>query len=287
MAKIDNIRCFAENIAQWRVDGLTWAQVATKLAEEGIGVGTDEIRSYWPRLSEGQNPAEYLLYWQSSQRNAEAREARKRAEAAEAEIVALRQEIEQQTQSGRLQDPLQAECGQLREQLVRAQAQWAESRRARSDLDQLLDQLRRQHRDDTDKIRHLLGQIDELTERAGTAETLILALQQDIAEANARIQAANAEIHRSHQRASELERLLAEAEARTAKAVAENEVYGNIRYYMGKGEGQAQLDEMNKTLNGWIRFGESLSQAHQAGNKAEVASLLNRVVTWAASRGKA
>lgn len=287
MSKADDIRCFAENIAQWRVDGLTWAQVAAKLAEEGISVGTDEIRSYWPRLSEGRSPAEYLLYWQSSQRNAELRESKRRAEAAEAEIGALQQQVQdwqRQMQSllvqGRQNEVLQIECDRLRQHLRQTQAQLEESLRVQSELERLQDETRQREHAAVEQIHHLRLQIGVLTERA-------VACQRDATEANGRAQAACADIDQLRQQVSDLERQLAEAEARTAKAVGENEVYGNIRYYMGKGEGQAQLDETNKTLSGWIRFGEALSQAHQAGNKAEVAQLLDRVVTWAASRGKA
>lgn len=244
LSKADDIRYFAENIAQWRVDGLTWAEIAAKLGEEDIRVGTDEIRSYWPRLSDGRSPAEYLLYWRGSQRDAELRESRKRAEAAEAEIEALRQQVrdwERQMQSLLHQDPqnaaLRAECDGLRSH-----------------------------------IENLQQQIDELTERAA-------AWQREAMEAHARTEAEKAEVNR-------LQEQLVEAEARTAKVVSENEVYGDIRYFMGKGEAQARLDEMDKTLNGWVRFGEALCQAYQAGNKAEITQLLDRAVAWAASRGK-
>ncbi|HLO75475.1 MAG TPA: hypothetical protein VK196_03355 [Magnetospirillum sp.] len=263
MAKIDDIRCFAEDIAQWRVEGLTWAQIAAKLVEEDIHVGTDEIRSYWPRLSDGRSPAEYLLYWQNSRRNAELRESKRRAEAAEVEIEALRQQVqawEQQMQS------------------LLTQEQQSET--LRTECDRLREEARQQERAATKDIEHLRHQIGELTERAD-------AWQREANEANGRAQAASADAHQLRQQVSKLERQLAEAEARTAKVVAENEVYGNIRYYMGMGQGQAQLDEVNKTLNGWIRFGEALCQAHQAGNRREMAQLLDRVVAWAASRGKA
>lgn len=287
MSKADDIRCFTEDIAQWRLDGLTWVQVAAKLGEEGIRVGTDEIRSYWPRLSEGRSPAEYLLYWQGSQRNAELEEARRRAEAAEAENNALGQQVQALLVQDRQRETLRAECDSLLEQLGQAEAQLARSRRAQSDLESLLSQSRQQERGGAEQIQRLRQQLDALTERAGVAEALAATHQRGAIEANGRVHLASAEINRLRQQVSDLERQLAEAEARAAKAVAENEVYGNIRYYMGKSEGQAQLDETNKTLNGWIRFGESLSQAHQAGNKGEIAQLLNRVVDWAVSRGKA
>jgi chromosome segregation ATPase len=283
LAKIDDIRCFAEDIAQWRVEGLTWAQIAAKLEDENILVSTDEIRSYWPRLAEGRNPAEYLFYWQSSQRNAELREAKRRAEVAEAETERLRQEAQAWE---RREEGLQAECDGLREQVRQVQTQLAASQGVQSDLERRLDESRQQERGLAEHVQRLRHQIDALTKWVGAAEALAVTHQRDATEANGRAQAASAEINRLRQQVSELERQLTEADARTAKAVAENEVYGNIRYYMGKSEEQAQLDEANKNLNGWIRFGESLSQAHQAGNKAEIARLLDRVAAWAASRGK-
>lgn len=263
MAKIDDIRCFAEDIAQWRVEGLTWAQIASKLGEEDIAVGTDEIRSYWPRLSEGRSPAEYLLYWRGAQRDAELRESRKRADAAEVEIEALRQQVqdwERQMQSMLVQDQqnktLRAECSRLRE----------EARRRDSATAAEIEQLRRH--------------ISEITERATV-------WQKEAIEANSRAQEAFANVQSLHEQLADLQRQLVEAEARIAKVTSETEVYGDIRYFMGQSEVQAQLDEANKTLSGWVRFAESLSQEHLAGNKGEIARLLDGVVSWSTSRGKA
>jgi predicted RNase H-like nuclease (RuvC/YqgF family) len=262
VAKIDDIRCFAEDIAQWRIDGLTWAQIAVKLGEEDICVGTDEIRSYWPRLSEGRSPAEYLLYWRGSQRDAELRVCKMRADAAEVEIEALRQQVqdwERQMQSMLTQDQqsetLRAECDRLREEA--------------------------HHRDsaNTAEIEHLRRQITDMTERAA-------AWQREATEANARAHEARLNVQSLHQKIADLQRQLVEEEARIAKIASETEVYGNIRYFEGKGEVLTQLDEAKKSLDGWVRFGESLFQAHRAGNKIEISRLLDRVASWAASQGK-
>ena len=262
MTKIDDIRCFAEDIAQWRVEGLTWAQIANKLGEEDILVGTDEIRSYWPRLSEGRSPAEYLLYWRGSQRDAELRVCKMRADAAEVEIEALRQQVqdwERQMQSMLIQD----------QQSEALRAEW--------------DRLREEahHRDiaTAAEIEQLRRHISELTERAAV-------WQKEAIEANSRAQEAHANIQSQHQQIADLQRQLVDEQTHTAKVASETEAYGNIRYFEGKGEVLAQLDEAKKSLDGWARFGESLFQAYRAGNKVEISRLLDRVANWAASQGK-
>jgi hypothetical protein len=85
---------------------------------------------------------------------------------------------------------------------------------------------------------------------------------------------------------ADLQRQLVDEEARIAKVASETEVYGNIRYFEGKGEVLTQLDEAKKSLDGWVRFGESLFQAHRAGNKIEISRLLDRVASWACVTGK-
>ncbi|MGE4281214.1 MAG: hypothetical protein AB7G62_16620 [Magnetospirillum sp.] len=263
MAKIDDIRCFAEEIAQWRVDGLTWAQIAVKLGDEDIAVSTDEIRSYWPRLSEGRSPAEYLFYWRGSQRDAELRVCKMRADTAEVEIEALRQQVqdwERQMQSMLVQD-------QQNETLRAAYSRLQEEARHRNCAT-------------TAEIEQLRRHISEITERAAV-------WQKEAIEANSRAQEARANVQSLHEQLTDLQRQLVEAEARIAKVTSDTEVYGNIRYFMGQSEVQAQLDEANKALSGWVRFAESLSQAHQAGNKGEIARLLDGVVSWSMSRGKA
>lgn len=114
VSKADDIRCFTEDIAQWRVDGLTWARIAAKLVDQDIQVGTDEIRSYWPRLSEGRSPAEYLLYWRSSQHNAELRDARRQLEAAEAEIEELRRQLSELRQTLAQAEEIRKQHGHMR-----------------------------------------------------------------------------------------------------------------------------------------------------------------------------
>jgi len=262
LSKINDIRCFADDIAQWRVDGLTWAQIAVKLGEEDILVGTDEIRSYWPRLSEGRSPEEYLFYWRVSQRDAELRESKKRAEAAEAEIETLRQ----QAQDWELQRPSLLELQQQH------QIQQAECNRLREEAHQ---------RDraavaDAERFRQ---QIRDITKQANT-------WQQEATEANNREYEARAKAHSLNQQIADLQRQLVEEKARTDKVTSEAQAYGEVRYFMGKSELQKQLDKANEGLSGWSDFGASLFRAHKAGNKAEVTQLLGRLEIWAQSRGK-
>ncbi|OJX68437.1 MAG: hypothetical protein BGO92_18575 [Magnetospirillum sp. 64-120] len=263
LSKINDIRCFADDIAQWRVDGLTWAQIAVKLGEEDILAGTDEIRSYWPRLSEGRTPEEYLFYWRVSQRDEELREWRRRAEGAEAEIETLHQqaqdwELQKQSllelqQQHQIQ---QAECNRLREEAhLRDRAAVADAERFRQ-------------------------QIRDITKQANT-------WQQKATEANSRDQEARANIHSLNQKIVDLQRQLVEEKARADKATSETQAYGEVRYFMGKSELQKQLDKANEGLSGWNDFGVSLLRAHRAGNKAEIAQLLGRLEIWAQSRGKA
>lgn len=260
LSKINDIRCFAEDIAQWRVDGLTWAQIAVKLGEEDIQVGTDEIRSYWPRLSEGRSPEEYLFYWRVSQRDAELRESKKRAEAAEAEIKGLRQQAqdwELQKQSLlELHQTLQTECNRLREEAHQRDSA------AAADAERFHQQIR------------------DISEYAN-------AWQRETSAANNRDHQARAYIHSLNQKIVDLQRQLVEEKARTDKVTSETQAYGEIRYFMGKSELQEQLDKANEGLSGWSDFGASLFRAHRAGNKAEIAQLLGRLEIWAQSRGKA
>lgn len=262
LSKINEIRCFADDIAQWRVDGLTWAQIAVKLGEEDIQVGTDEIRSYWPRLSEGRSPEEYQFYWRVSQRDAELRESRKRAEAAEAEIETLRQ----QAQDWELQRPSLLELQQQH------QIQQAECNRLREEAHQ-------RDRAAVADAERFSQQIRDITKQANT-------WQQKATEANSRDQEARAHIHSLNQQIVDLQRQLVEEKTRADKATSEAQAYGEVRYFMGKSELQEQLDKANAGLSGWSDFGASLFRAHKTGNKAEVTQLLGRLEIWAQSRGK-
>lgn len=245
------------------MEGLTWAQIANKLGEEDIRVGTDEIRSYWPRLSEGRSPAEYLLYWRGSQRDAELRVCKMRADAAEVEIEALRQQVqdwERQMQSMLVQDQqseaLLAECDRRREEV--------------------------RHRDiaTAAEIEQLRRHISELTARAAV-------WQKEAIEANRRAQEAHANIQSQHQQIADLQRQLVDEQTHTAKVASETEAYGNIRYFEGKGEVLAQLRTPAASWSGPGKAFKGLDAARPGGSHWTPAISLAPSSGWTSPSGSA
>jgi chromosome segregation ATPase len=61
MSKMADLRRRLPEIAEHRLRGATWPDIAKILAEAGLRITADELRPYWARLAGERHPAEILL----------------------------------------------------------------------------------------------------------------------------------------------------------------------------------------------------------------------------------
>ena len=265
MKKSDLIRSLLPEIAAWRVDGKTWREVAAELASRGISVTPDEIRAYWPRISDRRTAEEILLV-----------ERRERVAESETEMAAMKSALANSAETvRRLRDEIAALSRSRDAAEARATAAESAVTGLEAKLAETADGARNW------KLQAILFE-KRAYEFAGTRASaseqhrMAQALRTELKETNGRLADAETSLDVTKTMLLRAERRATAAAGEMARLTSQWMTFGSLRFRVRPKV--ARLEFQASGLRQWLC---EVVEVYRTGNSRSLHSMMKEISEWA------